>query len=65
MGRESAPAPAGDSDVPVPVRDKIPLRLWLAMAAGMMERAVYYGSMIMIRWWAPEADNEWKRMISR
>lgn len=49
---QSALAPVGDA--PILIRDKIPLRLWLATGAGMMERAAYYGSMIMTRWWAPK-----------
>jgi len=48
MDATSAPIPT-DGIKPILVRDKIPMRLWLATGAGMMERAAYYGSMIMIR----------------
>lgn len=37
------------NDEPIRVRDKVPLKLWLAMGAGMTERAAYYGSVVMIR----------------
>ncbi|KAH7111224.1 oligopeptide transporter [Dactylonectria macrodidyma] len=37
------------NDEPIRVRDKVPLKLWLAMGAGMTERAAHYGSIVMIQ----------------
>lgn len=62
MDATSAPI-STDGVKPILVRDKIPMRLWLATGAGMMERAAYYGSMIMTRQWALKlSPSKWGHM---
>jgi hypothetical protein len=48
---ESTPVSIFADVVPIRIRDEVPMRLWLATGAGMMERAAYYSSIIMTRRW--------------